>query len=195
MNADSIESLALRSNEPVTPAHLARLTAAVARTQSSGLNVRKRILPWGSITHYAGGGTGGTSPIFAPNVTPAKDGFRVGFELGLIAGVEPSIDGIGLSKKEADGKRPTLFIPRESIDPTHGIGVYFRVSFSRDWQAEKAEPIASVTAPKPAAWTAHKLACILSADGSVFRSLYFNLGIESINRGADGTAKHLPYAQ
>ncbi len=195
MNVDLIESLALRNGEPVTAAHINALSAVVRRENRPGLGIRQRNFAFGTIRHYDGGGSGGTSPIFAPNVTPAKDGFRVGFELGLIAGVEPSIDGIGLSKKDAEGKRPTLFIPRESIDPTHGIGVYFRVQFNLDWQAEKAEPIASVTAPKQAAWTAHKLACILSADGSVFRSLYFNLGIESINRGADGTAKHLPYAQ
>ena len=195
MNADSVESLALRSNEPVTPAHLKALTAAVSRTQGSGLNVRKRVLPWGTITHFDGGGSGGTSPIFAPNVSPVKDGFHVGFELGLIAGVEPSIDGIGLSKKDADGRRPTLFVPREMFDERGEVGVYFRVTFNRDWQAEKAEPIASVEPPRQAAWTFHKLACIVSADGSFFRALYFNLGVESINRGADGTAKHLPYAQ
>lgn len=195
MNADSIESLAIRSGEPVTPAHLTRLSAAVSRTQGSGLNVRKRILPWGTITHFDGGGTGSTSPIFAPNVTPAKDGFRVGFELGLIAGVEPSIDGIGLSKKDADGKRPTLFVPRELLAERGEVGVYFRVTFSPDWQAEKAEPIASVAPPKQAAWTFHKLACIVFPDGSFFRALYWNEGVEAYNRGSDGIARFAPYAQ
>ena len=191
----SIERLTLKRGEEVTAAHINALSAAVSHTQSSGIGVRKRILPWGTITHYDGGGSGGTSPIFAPSVTPAKDGFRVGFELGLIAGVEPSIDGIGLSQKDAEGKRPTLFIPRESIDPIHGIGVYFRVSYNRDWQAERAEPIASVAPPKQQAWTFHKLACTVFADGVVQRWLYFNVGIESFNRGADGIARYAPYAQ
>ncbi len=191
----SIERLTLKRGEPVTPAHFNALSAAVSQPQSSGIGVRKRILPYGTITHFDGGGTGGTSPIFAPNVTPAKDGFRVGFELGLIAGVEPSIDGIGLSKKDAEGKLPTLFIPRESIDASHGIGVYFKVTYNRDWQAEKAEPIASAAAPKQAAWAFHKLACIVFADGSVFRCLYWNEGVEAYNRDADGIARFAPYAQ
>lgn len=191
----SIERLILKRGEPVTAAHVNALSAAASQQQSSGRNVRKRVLPWGTITHFAGGGSGGVSPIFSPNVSPAKDGFRVGFELGLIAGVEPSIGGIGISQKDAEGKRPTLFIPREMFAERGEVGVYFRVSYNRDWQAEKAEPIASVTPPKQAAWTFHKLAAIVFADGSYFRALYFNLGIESINRGTDGTAKHLPYAQ
>jgi hypothetical protein len=191
----SIERLTLKRGEEVTAAHINALSAAVSQTQSSGIGVRTRELPWGQIRHFDGGGSGGTSPIFAPNVSPAKDGFRVGFELGLIAGVEPSIDGIGISKKDAEGKRPTLFIPRESIDASHGIGVYFRVTYNRDWQAEKAEPIASVAAPKQQPWTFHKLACIVFADGSFFRTMYWNEGIEAYNRGADGIARFAPYAQ
>jgi hypothetical protein len=196
MNADSVENLLLRNGEPVTPAHLKALTAAVARTQSSGIDVRKRILPWGTITHFSGGsGSGGTSPIFAPTITPVKDGFRVGFELGLIAGVEPSIGGVGISKKDDTGQRPALFVPRENIDASHGIGIYFRVVFNRDWQAEFAEPVASLAVPKQAAWTFHKLACILHADGSFFRALYWNLGIEIYNRGGDGIARYAPHPQ
>lgn len=191
----NLDRLTLKRGEPVTPAHINALSDAVSQQQSSGINVRKRVLPWGTINHYAGGGTGGTSPTFTPIVSVAQDGFRVGFELGLIAGVEPSIAGIGISKRDADGKRPSLFVARELLAQRGEVGIYFRVQFNRDWQAERAEPIASVDAPKQAAWAFHKLACILSADGSAWRALYFNLGIESINRGADGIAKHLPYAQ
>jgi hypothetical protein len=192
---DDLSGLELRQGEAVTDAHINALSAAVSRTFAAGPDVRQRVLPWGTIRHYDGGGSGCTSPIFAPNVSPVKDGFRVGFELGLIAGVEPSIDGVGISKKDANGQRPTLFIPRESIEPSHGIGVYFRVTYNRDWQAEQAEPIASITAPKQQPWTFHKLACILFADGSVFRSLYWSVGVEVYNRGASGLARYAPYAQ
>ncbi len=193
--SDDISSLELRQGEPVTDAHFRALTAAVSRTQAAGPDVRQRKLPWGTVTHFEGGGSGGVSPIFSPNVSPTKDGFRVGFELGLIAGVEPSIAGVGISKKDSEGKRPTLFIPRELFTERGDVGVYFRVSFNRDWQAERAEPIASVELPKQAAWAFHKLACIISADGSVWRALYWNEGVEVYNRGTDGIARYAPHAQ
>lgn len=191
----SFDNFPLRNFEPVTARHINALAAAVERDARPGRNIRQRVFPFGTINNYDGGSGGGTSPIFAPNVTREKDGFRVGFELGLIAGVEPSIGGVGISKKTEEGKRPTLFIPRELVDPIHGIGVYFRVTYSRDWQATFAEPIASVEAPRQQSWTFHKLACIVFADGSVFRAMYFNLGVEVYNQGPDGIARFAPHAQ
>lgn len=184
-----IENLLLRNGEPVTARHINTLAAAVNREQRRGIGIRQRVLPEGTITHYEGGGSGGSVPTFAPKVTPVKDGFAIGFELGLIAGVEPSIAGVAISKGA------TLFIPRESIDAIHGIGVYFRVTYNREWQAEKAEPIASVTPPKQAAWTFHKLAAIVFADGSFHRAMYWNEAVEVYNRGADGIARYAPHPQ
>lgn len=192
-----LESLQLRQGEPVTAKHIAAISAAANRTDTSGLNVRERQLPWGKIRHYDGGSGGGTSAIFAPSAVRVAEGFAVSFERGLIAGIEPSLAGIGISEIDpTTNKRPALIVPVELLEnPRAEVGIYFRVTFSKEWQAEKAEPFASIDAPKRAPWTFDKLACTLAKTGALWRSLYWNLGIESINRGGDGYAKHVPYAQ
>lgn len=193
-----LERLELKQGEQVTDRHIRALSAQVNRQHSSGVNVRTRVLPWGTITHYDGGGNGFAPPTFAPSVARTRDGFAVSFERGLIASVEPSINGIAISGTDpATGSRPALLIPFSMFEGRSEVGVYFRVTFNRDWQAEKAEPIASAEVPKLEPWVAFKLAALIFPNGTHWRALYFNEGHEAIRRGfiSDGRATHLFFAK
>jgi hypothetical protein len=197
MNADSIERLELKQGEQVTERHVRALSAAVNRDNATGINVRSRVLPWGTIRHYDGGGNGFTPPTFAPTVARTREGFSVSFERGLIAGVEPSINGIALSATDPETRRrPALLVPFSMFEGYDEVGIYFRVSLSREWTAEKAEPFASAEFPKQEPWKADKLACLVRSNGTAWRALYFNIGLESIRRGfiSDGRASHLFFA-
>jgi len=201
MDPGAIERLLVKQGEEVGADKVRRLESLIARQSVlPSPSVRQRRLPWGTINSYrAGAGGGGTSPIFAPQVTrQGKDGFRVTWERGLIEGVEPQIDGEPISGKRAangnPGKPPSFFVPADAFKNGEAK-VYFRGTISPGWVITKMGPFASPDVPKQKPWTCDKLALLLFSDGTFWRALYSNQAHLAINRRTDGTAQHLFWAR
>ncbi len=197
MNAASVERLLLKTGEQPTAAHLNALNAIIAQQQQlGGRNVRRRIYPWGTHTHYTGsGGSAESSPIFGPSIGGSKSaGYTVTWERGLIEGVEPTIEGVPISGDKDTKKVPSFLVPPEAFGDTGEALIYFRLVLTTEYTVEKIEPFAARETPKSQDYVADKLALLLFEDGSHWQALQFNQGHLAINRHG-GRAQHIFWAK
>lgn len=196
MRAPPIERLILKNGEPVTAAHVTQLAALTTRTFEPGVNVRQRVLPWGTIQNYDAKGGGFVSPYFAPTVSRSEDeGFSVSWQRGLIEGVEPTIEGVPISGDREKGTIPAFKVPKSAFGDAGEALVYFRLHLGEGYGITKIEPFAAPETPTIQPFLADKLALIIYEDGSFWRALVSNQGHLAINRRAGGLAQHIFWAR
>ncbi len=197
MNAASVERLLLKRGEKPTAEHLATLNKLIAGQQPlGGRNVRNRSLPWGTHTHYdGGGGSAESSPVFRSSIGGNRQtGFTISWQRGLIEGVEPTVDGTPISGDKATKQIPSYKVPATAFGELGEALIYFRLQLTTQFTVEKIEPFAAPETPKTKEFTADKLALILFEDGSHWRALQFNQGHLAINRRG-GLAQHIFWAK
>ncbi len=200
MNSTSVERLLLKRGEQPTAAHLNALNAHIAQQQSlGGRGVRTRTFPWGTHTHYTGGGSGGAgsalSEVFRPSIGGNRQtGYTVSWERGLIEGVEPTIEAVPISGDKETKRMPSYTVLPTAFGELGEAHIYFRLQLTTDYGIEKIEPIALPETPKAKKFTAYKLALILFEDGTHWRALNFNQGHLATNR-LGGLANHIFWAK
>lgn len=181
----------LKRGEEPTRGHLNALGAHLERQEPiAGVNVRLTVTPWGTVHHHDadGGGGGFASEIFAPSVRRAGAGVLVSWKQGLIAGVEPSIDGVRISGEP--GKRPPALEVREFNEDGEAL-CYFRLRWSEAWVLKSVEAVALLEVPPLVGFEAHKLALIVFRKGGYWRALHSNLQHLALNPTGRGFAQHL----
>lgn len=170
MNADSVERLFLKRGERVTDAHVRALDRAIAGTAKlGGIGTRRRVLPWGTITSFAGrGGGGADAPVFRPEVSILEGGeaaeVRWSGPRALIGGIVPTIvDAEIFTEDPVTGLRPALRVERAQCSEAGECGIFFRVEVNRadDFRAATVTPIAAPALPPREPGIAHKLALFL----------------------------------
>ena len=195
MRAESVERLFLKNGEQPTSSHVQQLSHALTlHTLEPGVNVRRRVLPFGTVLSYDAKGGGFVSPYFAPTVTKSGESFSVTWQKGLIEGVEPTIANVPISG-DRDGKVPSFEIPAHAFGDAGEALVYFRLHLGTGYGITKIEPFAAAETPRLQPYTADKLALIVYPDGSHWRALVSNQGHLAINRRAGGLAQHIFWAR
>lgn len=206
MDAGQVERLFLRNGEQPTPSHLARLEALTAQnTQLRSASVRRRILPWGTHTHFSGQGGRGTAPVFAPDVTITGSTALVRWSgpRALIGGVAPKIkDREIFADDPATGLRPALEVTEKDFNELGECSVFFRVEVDEDFRAKTVEPIASPKLPLPSPHNGYCLALFLRMRGGAMdydedtdRQLFTAQGFFAATRRPNGVFESLFWAR
>ena len=200
---ESLLSLLVQPGERLSAAKWNGLVRAVEqRTLTRGRGVMLSHGPDATVVRFrAGNGSVLPQTPLRVSLSTDSDGDLLAtVTKGLIAGLEPQIDGTPVSQLDAKGNPPQFTMdPDKVIDGKTGIGLlYAKLTLRTDWSVQKVEPYA-VSAPPPiTAWTAFKLLAFLrrtpAADqkGVVapIQTVFFNLGYTSSQRGSNGKARH-----
>ena len=180
----------IKQGERVTDAHVRLLGAHLEASRPlAGRGVFTEETPWG--THYSYRGQGGSYEpvIFRPSVSRRGQRAIVKMAKGLIAGIEPAVNGIRIS-----GDPETKKVPSVEIGEWNERGeayIYFRLSFRADWTYEAIEMVATKDVPVFKPWTAWKLALVVFKDRGHWRALHCNLNHLAVSRKTNGDANHL----
>ncbi len=194
---DRFERLQIRPGDEVRAEHLLALEKALdAQEVLAGPGVFPTVTPFGTVLEYRGGGGGYVSPYFAPSASIVTEGVEVRFAKGLIAGIEPQIDGKAISAPDGEsGSTPALLIPEASFNALGESRVFFRLNITRDWEIQSIGVVASPEYLPDEAWVTHKLAAVVYRDATVWRQLVANQSWLAVSRRSTGRALHLFFAR
>jgi hypothetical protein len=188
----STEDIRAKLNEPFNPAkHNALVDLAARNTWSGGANVRISKGPHGSTVAFDSVDGTASAPFFRATVKRVGDHFEIRFAQGRIGGVEPTIDGVAVSKKGKDGKQPALIVTDADFDPDTGVAnIYFQCTVQPEtFQIISVTPIAAPAKPAKQKLIANKLAGFLLRTGNSVRydrQLFSNVGFYAANREPSG---------
>lgn len=206
-----INELLVRSGEIVCDKD-GRLTAAFTKKwnalvrgiagigKPTGRGIRRRTLPDGVIVSMDVRATVRETPAFPLSVLTGEGGaflVRVGF--GLVGGFEPEIDGTAITEEDDRGDTPALTVRTTDFDASGRARLYFKVSLLPDWSHKQVEIVARSATPTAEPYTGYKLlGLLISKDGGSLQVVHvakLNLGHETSERRADGTARHWWWAE
>lgn len=165
VDAGNVDRLVVKTGATPTARDVRALDTAIDRTvKLPGIGVRRRVLPWGTITNYSGSRAGsGSAPIFRPAVRILKDTAEVRWSgpRALIGGVAPAFGKIEIFDGKEIRSRPAVMISDNEVNAIGEVGIYFRVQVDTDFQIRTVTPIASADLPDREPYVAHKLALFL----------------------------------
>ena len=158
-----------------------------------GLNVRRRVLPYGTITSYDADNGTWQPTIWMTHIQRDSKGYALTIGKGLVNGIEPVIGGIPISG-DADGKIPRLKFTKDDFDANGVAMLCLHVTLNSDWLLQKAEPAvhpyATPLTPQP--WVAVKLiGFLIQTNGAVKwkQMCFFNIGLGTLYKRNQGVAR------
>lgn len=163
-----------------------------------GRGVRRRELPDQIIVSYDVKTTVRQTTAFAISTESggSENIFLVRVGFGLVAGLEPKIEGRAISEELEGGETPSLKV--SDFDKNGRCRLYFKLVMNKDWSHKEVTVIASSVLPKPEPYTGFKLlGLLLNNDGSlrVVQAAKRNIGHETSERRENGTATHYWWAE
>lgn len=184
---DDLQILMVKSGDPVMAEdHNALVRAIQRRKLKGGKGVRVKQLDSGQkVTYYADSVS--ISSSWKPSGDKTEDGQPgVRFSKGLVNGMEPTL---GENKmKLSDPFAPVVPLVFDPL--TSESLVYLQLSLSIDnWLITKATVVAFSTTPAFTPFTAYKLLCIASSNGSFSQRTFRDLGFASSNHKSNGVFK------
>lgn len=195
-----VNDLLVRAGEVVCDKD-GRLTAAFTRKwntfvrsiegigKPSGRGIRRRELSDQVIVSFDVRATVRESIAFKISTTTSDDATLVRVGFGLVGGLEPMIDGRGISEEDEAGELPALKVKEADFNKQGRCRLYFKVVLNKDWSRKEVTVVASAELPTAEPYTGFKLLGLLTS-GGIVQCAKRDLGHETSERRDNGSAKH-----